>query len=286
MNRTATYPPKFLLPAMGGYRYFFNGQEADNEVLGEGASLSAEFWQYDSRLGRRWNVDPVFKEYESPYACFAGNPMWFADRFGADTIFDDNNVRQDFLKAYNTVVATIEELSQKIAQLNEELKAEGISKLKKNKIEKNILSAENEKKDWEKLFDDFKNIITSKVKFHYTSNPEGLSEWDMGMLWGEKSFVYWEKDIPKGDIYITVRSGNDDFIIHENRHGNQILEKSNNRSELEIEREAYSFQRIYKYEAVEQFINDALKYFHPDVSSRPAIYDLDAAIKDVYKIHD
>ena len=43
----------------GGYRYFFNGQEADNEVLGEGVSLTAEFWQYDSRLGRRWNVDPV-----------------------------------------------------------------------------------------------------------------------------------------------------------------------------------------------------------------------------------
>lgn len=81
---SATYPPKFPLPAMGGYRYFFNGQEADNEVLGEGVSLSAEFWQYDSRLGRRWNVDPVFKEYESPYACFAGNPVWFADRFGAD----------------------------------------------------------------------------------------------------------------------------------------------------------------------------------------------------------
>ena len=81
---STTYPPKFPLPAMGGYRYFFNGQEADNEVLGEGVSLTAEFWQYDSRLGRRWNVDPVFKEYESPYTCFAGNPVWFADRFGAD----------------------------------------------------------------------------------------------------------------------------------------------------------------------------------------------------------
>ena len=69
---------------MGGYRYFFNGQEADNEVLGEWVSLSAEFWQYDSRLGRRWNVDPVFKEYESPYACFSGNPVRFADRYGAD----------------------------------------------------------------------------------------------------------------------------------------------------------------------------------------------------------
>ena len=30
MIRTVTYPPKFSLPAMGGYRYFFNGQEADN----------------------------------------------------------------------------------------------------------------------------------------------------------------------------------------------------------------------------------------------------------------
>ncbi len=29
MNHTATYPPKFPLPAMGGYRYFFNGQESD-----------------------------------------------------------------------------------------------------------------------------------------------------------------------------------------------------------------------------------------------------------------
>ena len=82
MNHTSTHPPKSLRPANGGYRYFFNGQESDNEVFGEGVSLSAEFWQYDSRLGRRWNVDPVFKEYESPYACFAGNPMRFADPRG------------------------------------------------------------------------------------------------------------------------------------------------------------------------------------------------------------
>ena len=86
MIPTTTYPPQNPLPAMGGYRYFFNGQEADNEVLGEEASLTAEFWQYDTRLGRRWNVDPVFKEYESPYACFAGNPVWFADPRGDSVI--------------------------------------------------------------------------------------------------------------------------------------------------------------------------------------------------------
>ena len=87
MILSTTYPPKFSRSAMGGgYRYFFNGQEADNEVLGDGASFSAEFWQYDSRLGRRWNLDPVFKEYESPYACFAGNPVRFADPKGDSVI--------------------------------------------------------------------------------------------------------------------------------------------------------------------------------------------------------
>ena len=33
--------------------------EMDNEVNNiTGSSYTAEFWQYDSRLGRRWNVDP------------------------------------------------------------------------------------------------------------------------------------------------------------------------------------------------------------------------------------
>jgi RHS repeat-associated protein len=68
------------------YRYGFQNQEKDDEISGNGNSYSAEFWQYDSRAGRRWNLDPVFKEHESPYACFANNPICFADPNGADTI--------------------------------------------------------------------------------------------------------------------------------------------------------------------------------------------------------
>jgi len=117
MIPTITYPPHRPRYYNGGYRYFFNGQEADNEVLGEGVSLSAEFWQYDSRLGRRWNVDPVFKEYESPYACFAGNPVWFADRFGADTIFDDETARKNFLDTYNEIVERISTIEKKEAEI-------------------------------------------------------------------------------------------------------------------------------------------------------------------------
>jgi hypothetical protein len=67
------------------YRYGFNSQEKDDEIYGSGNSYTAEYWQYDARLGRRWNVDPVVKPYESPYATFANNPIWFVDPNGADS---------------------------------------------------------------------------------------------------------------------------------------------------------------------------------------------------------
>lgn len=82
MKPPLTYRSNSTSPNIGGYRHFFNGQEGDNEVFGDGMGLSAEFWQYDTRLCRRWNLDPVFKEYESPYACFAGNPVWLKDPLG------------------------------------------------------------------------------------------------------------------------------------------------------------------------------------------------------------
>ena len=69
----------------GDYRFGMNGQEEDDEIYGDGNSTSAEFWQYDARLGRRWNVDPVTKEYESPYSCFGNNPILIIDINGADS---------------------------------------------------------------------------------------------------------------------------------------------------------------------------------------------------------
>jgi RHS repeat-associated protein len=68
------------------YRYGFQGQERDDEIAGNGNSYTAEFWQYDPRLGRRWNVDPKFRNYPhlSPYACFNNNPILYADLKGLE----------------------------------------------------------------------------------------------------------------------------------------------------------------------------------------------------------
>jgi hypothetical protein len=38
------------------YRYGFNGQEKSDEIAGEGNHNTAEFWEYDTRTGRRWNA--------------------------------------------------------------------------------------------------------------------------------------------------------------------------------------------------------------------------------------
>ena len=66
------------------YRYGFNGQEKDDEVSGNGNTNTAMYWEYDNRLGRRWNIDPEFKQFpnESPYVAFHNNPILYNDPLG------------------------------------------------------------------------------------------------------------------------------------------------------------------------------------------------------------
>jgi len=65
------------------YLHGFQSQLRDDEVYGSGNSYSAEYWQYDPRLGRRWNMDPVIAFWESSYASFRNNPIYFTDPSGA-----------------------------------------------------------------------------------------------------------------------------------------------------------------------------------------------------------
>jgi hypothetical protein len=62
--------------------YSFNGQEKDDEVYGDGNAMTAEYWQYDARLGRRWNLDPEAQITMSDYACFGNNPITNTDILG------------------------------------------------------------------------------------------------------------------------------------------------------------------------------------------------------------
>jgi hypothetical protein len=59
------------------YRYGQNTQEKTPEIAPN--TYTAEFWQYDARIVRRWNVDPRSNLSMSPYACFGGNPILYSD---------------------------------------------------------------------------------------------------------------------------------------------------------------------------------------------------------------
>jgi Pretoxin HINT domain len=90
------------------YRYGgTNGQEQDDEVF-EGA-YTAEYWEYDSRTGRRWNIDPVVKPWESPYACFGGNPVFYVDQNGDDWFMNDQGFyieSDEAIGGFSTYVGT------------------------------------------------------------------------------------------------------------------------------------------------------------------------------------
>jgi RHS repeat-associated protein len=94
------YPFGAVLPGRSGgtsdYRYGMNGQEKDDEIAGVGNSYTAEYWQYDPRLGKRWNIDPVKKHFEGSYVTFRNNPIMFADPNG-----DDIEVTARFKKSDN-----------------------------------------------------------------------------------------------------------------------------------------------------------------------------------------
>jgi len=100
---------------VGRYRFAFNGQEKDDEVSGSGNTMTAEFWEYDSRLGRRWNVDPVMKHHLSSYQTFDNSPILKIDPNGdndgeylnekGDKIADDGK-RDGKVYAVNTSKTT------------------------------------------------------------------------------------------------------------------------------------------------------------------------------------
>ena len=65
----------------------------NNEVKGGlGNSYTAQFWEYDSRIGRRWNLDPRPTVGMSLYATFNNSPIGLIDRFGDTAIINDNGV--------------------------------------------------------------------------------------------------------------------------------------------------------------------------------------------------
>nr|MBA3683517.1 hypothetical protein [Bacteroidota bacterium] len=64
------------------YRYGYNGQEKDDEIASTGNRMAALFWEYDTRTGRRWNLDPKPQTGISEYSTFNNSPIFLNDPNG------------------------------------------------------------------------------------------------------------------------------------------------------------------------------------------------------------
>ena len=87
----------------GDYRYGFGGHEKDDEISGSGNHLAFGDYGYDTRLGRRWNIEPLIKKYPnlSSYVVFANNPIHFADPDGNEIVVPNVADRAPILKMIN-----------------------------------------------------------------------------------------------------------------------------------------------------------------------------------------
>ena len=277
MKPTLKTSPKFTSTDTGEYRYFFNGQEVDNEIFGEIANFTAEFWQYDSRLGRRWNLDPLFKAYESPYACFAGNPIWYNDKFGADTAFKDNFARQNFQDAY-------QQISQKIATVENH-----ISKIREKGLQRNWKTSKIEnkiKKDKDKyqydMLKDMKqgleDIITSSIMFTFSTEESKIKS-------GTGGHTTMSDD---NSVLIYFRKNSLGNFIHESRHGWGVTRKEwSNKGGYDTTDEivAFEWQQVFDAEAVSNFIEMAQRKYNQNNHdpSTWKIFSLEDAINFIYE---
>jgi hypothetical protein len=68
-------------------------------VYGKGNLNTALFWEYDTRLGRRWNLDPKPSDGVSNYSVLTNNPIIATDILG-DTVLI-NLFRSDDVTFFN-----------------------------------------------------------------------------------------------------------------------------------------------------------------------------------------
>jgi len=174
---------KVVEKVLSAYRYGFNGQEKDDEVEGQGNSYTAEYWQYSSRLGRRWNIDPIVKISESPYATFNNNPIYFVDVSGADGIATVNKKDKTInVKAVFYYNKNDKNLSRKaitgdvyVKQWEETIKSE-ISLIKKGEFSNIYTFKDDSGDEWTVTFElefvglDGEQAVDEKLKNDKTAN--------------------------------------------------------------------------------------------------------------------
>ncbi len=154
----------------GSYRFGFNTQEKVDEVSGDGNHNTAEFWEYDTRLGRRWNLDPKSQVNISDYAVMGCNPVFNMDWLGDEVVNGYKRDKEHYKKQSEKFKEKAASHKSKIAQWWYNMRAKRADK----KLEEaNALYDEtqawiddyekNNPEDFKKVNEDIKEVVEVKV---------------------------------------------------------------------------------------------------------------------------
>ena len=234
-------------------RYGFNGQEKDNEIsgVGDGNDYTALYWEYDPRIGRRFNLDPVVFSDFSQYVCFLNNPIKYNDPLGNTIDVGTNDKSKEDIKS---IVKSSNRNFIKIDEKTGNLKVDFAGK---------------SKEEVQKLLDDdkglalLKKLDDSEKKFKFQSvdkidaiNNDGQpSIAFMGLDHGVINASNNGKDSEGKNTHTSASGYDGEVIIAES---GKWMEQSSNGTEIEKSRASIVFHELTEnYERT----NNGVNYF-------------------------
>ncbi|MBW7869146.1 MAG: hypothetical protein H3C31_12590, partial [Brumimicrobium sp.] len=157
---------------------------------GKGNHYTAEFWEYSPRLGKRWNLDPVVKPHESPYAAFANNPMIFVDPNGDDFINVHTKRKEKAKEDRDKAQNNLNEVNNKFSEISQRLKVNEAGFFKKvfssdfkdyRKSKRDVKSAQKKYNKENAIYEQeliFEEIANQVIKEFEEVNPDKFKEWN------------------------------------------------------------------------------------------------------------
>jgi len=195
------YPFGMLMPERqytfsNAYKYGFNGQEKSDEIAGTGNHNTAEFWEYDTRVGRRWNLDPKPNVGVTEYSAFSNNPVAFSDPLGDTTkIYGNAEVTHTTLMDKGAVKERGgNEIHYKGVTLTPEYDKKdnliGYSVFDDSNLDRNMPILQLEPGDLETFKSNFSGIIAGARLYYSNGEPsEGMKEAAAGIISEKYSLV-------------------------------------------------------------------------------------------------
>ena len=192
------------------YRYGFNGQEQTDEISGSGNHNTAFYWEYDTRVGRRWNLDPRPNASISGYAAFADNPVYYTDVLG-DTVKGD-------LDAYNKVKAhvagTIAGFDRQLEDVNRQITERAAAGKKVKKLENQRTNLQRGKASYERVMAEYVALEKSEQVYNVVTGVTDLRPLAGGA-------TAWNPETGYVDVKVNSRFELMESLPHELKHAYQ-----------------------------------------------------------------